>query len=89
MGVLGHTYGSSGSFGFASVHLGAPRGRRVHSRSRGFSLARIGVFGFARVHWGTLRGRLVCSGSRVFTLGVAGYISVRVGSLRRAFGSSG
>ena len=51
MGSLGHDMWSSGSFGFALVHKGAPRGRRVPSGSRVFT-------------WesGAPRGRLVPSG---------------------------
>ena len=38
----------SGSFGFAWVHSGEPRGRLVHLRSRGFPLAHLDVVGFIR-----------------------------------------
>ena len=45
---------SSGSFRFAWVHLGSPRGRRVHLGSRGFTLAALGVVPFIRVRLGSL-----------------------------------
>ena len=54
------------------VHSGAPRVRRVHSRSLGFTQARL--------------VDVVHSRSRGFTsvrLGVVAFIEVRVGSLRR------
>ena len=67
-----------------------PRGRPVHSGSRGIIRARIVVVGFIWVRVGSLRrdrGRPVHSGSRVFTpgrLGVVGFIRVCGGSRGRA-----
>ena len=45
-----------GSFRFAWDHLGAPRIRRVHSWSRGFTPALLGVVWLIRVCMGS-RGR--------------------------------
>ena len=63
VGSLWRTQWSSGSFGFAWVHSGAhrgihssaPKGRRVHWGSHGFSRAHLGVVGFIRVRVGSLR----------------------------------
>ena len=63
--------GSSGSFGFAKVYLGARRGRRVHSGSRWFTVAGLVVVEFIRHLVGSL-GRFV------------GFIRVRVVLLGRA-----
>ena len=68
-----------GSFGVASVHTGAPFGRRDHSSSLGF-------------HSFVPCGRRVHSGSLGFTgarKDVAGFIRVSKGSLVRANRSSG
>ena len=62
--------GYSGLFGFARVHSGETRDRRVHSRTRGFTRA--------------LSGLWVRLGSRGFTraaLGVVAFILFRVGHL--------
>ena len=61
---------------FACVHSGETKGGRVHSGSRGFTMAHLRVFGFIL-------------GSHVFTpgrLAVVGFILVRVGSLGHADG---
>ena len=43
------------SFGFAWVHSGPPRGRRVHSGSRRFTRAVLGVVAFIQVRLDSLR----------------------------------
>ena len=53
-GLLERTKLSPGSFGFPLVHSWAPRCRRVHSGSRGFTLARIVVAEFNHVCVGVL-----------------------------------
>ena len=55
MGSLGCAHGSSGSFEFACVHAGEPRGLRVYSNSRGFTHARIVMVGFIGFRVGSLR----------------------------------
>ena len=45
---------STGSFGFARVHIGANGGRWVDSDSPGFTIAHIVVFGFICVRLGSL-----------------------------------
>ena len=86
-GSLWHAYWSPGSFGFTWVHTGARSGRRVHSRSPGFSRANLGVAGCIRVRVGSFSAspcRRVHSGSlvlNVWRLGVAGFIRVRLGQL--------
>ena len=50
MDSFGYAKPSSDSYGFAWVHSGAPRSRRIHSGSRGFTQAGYGSsgsFGFA------------------------------------------
>ena len=49
VGSLGCDNVSSGSFGFAWVHLGATRDGRVNSCSRGITPARLAVVGFIQV----------------------------------------
>ena len=71
--------GSVGSFGFAWVNFGAPRGRRDHASSRGLNRARQGVVS---------RGRPVHSGLREFSLVGIGFIRIRVSSLGCDLGSS-
>ena len=63
VGTLGSAYGSLGSFGFAWVHSGGPRGRLVHSAWHGFTSTRLGVVGFIKVLMGSLRRALASSGS--------------------------
>ena len=63
MGSLGRVYGSSGTFGFAWVHTGTHRGRRVQTGLRGLTPARLGVGGFKRVPVGSLRHAYGSSGS--------------------------
>ena len=46
VGSLWCALSSSGTFGFPWLYLGAPRGRRVHSVSRGCTGAGLGVVGF-------------------------------------------
>ena len=78
---------SPGSFTFAWVNAGAPKGRRVHSGSRGFTSAGLGAVRFIRVLRGSLMRTYESSSSRGFTrvrLGIAGFVQVRMGSLRRA-----
>ena len=78
---------SPGSFGFASVHLGTPSVRYVHSGSLGLPRSRLAVagsVGFMRVHCGAHRGRTINLGSRGFILARIGFIRVRVCSLRHA-----
>ena len=45
---LERSYGSSGLFGFALVHSGAPSGRRVHTGSRRFTSTHVAVVRFIR-----------------------------------------
>ena len=91
---LGRAYRSSGLFGFAWVHSGAPSGRRVrvcslgrrvHSGSSGFPRARqgsLGSLGFAWVHSGAAMVHWVHSGLRGFTRARTVFVvDVRVGSL--------
>ena len=51
--------------GLARIHWGAPRGRRVHSGSGGFT--RAGVVGFIRVSVGSVLPALVSPSSHGFT----------------------
>ena len=62
VGSLERAQGLSGSLGFALVHYSATSGRRVHSRSRGFTQAHLTVVGFIRI----------CVGSQGRTLGSSG-----------------
>ena len=68
-------------------------GLRIHSGSRGFPTSRRAVVGYIRVLVGSATsGRWFHSGSREFTrehLGVVGFILDCVGTLRRAYLSSG
>ena len=96
MSSIERTKWSSVSFWFAWVHSGAPGGGRVHSGSRGFSRSGLWIIGFiraiARFHSGGPRCFRVHSGYLRFTWArqvVVGFIRVRVGSLGRAYGSSG
>ena len=63
------------SFGFAWVHFGEPRVRRVHSCSRGFTLAYLVVVWFITVLVGSL-GRVMGS------WGSFGVACVHLGALR-------
>ena len=73
------------------VHFDGPRGRHIHSGSRGFSPARLGVFRFVRVRVGSLVPPMGSCGLFRFTIGftrarvgVVGLIRVCVGSFRRS-----
>ena len=80
VGLLGHTMESSDSFGFSWIHSCVPRGLRVHWVWREY------------IHSGSRCGRRVYWLSRGFTcsrLWIDGIIGVLVGSLGRAYVSSG
>ena len=66
VGLHGRALWSSGSFGFARAHSGAPRGRRVLLGSRWFTPASLGVVSFIRVGVGSLGWALGSSGSFAF-----------------------
>ena len=63
MGSLERALGSLGLFGFEWVHSGAPRGRRFHSSSHGFTRARVRVVGFVLERVGSLVRAYGLSGS--------------------------
>ena len=93
VGSLGWAYGSSGSFGVAwvhsntpcvvgfirvrVVHSGAPRGRGVHSGSRGFTWVRLPFVGFICVRVGSLRRAYDSSGSFRFPWVHSGAFRIR------------
>ena len=58
---------SPGSFTFAWVNAGAPKGRRVPSGSRGFTSAGLGAVRFIRVLRGSLKRTYESSSSIAFT----------------------
>ena len=92
MGSLMGVLGSLVLFAFAGFYSGGPRCVRVHSDSRGFTLARLGIVGFIRLcvcHSGAPSGFWVHSGVRRFTPARLAVVGVRVGYLWRARGVVG
>ena len=63
---IGRAKGSSDSFGFAFVHLGAIRSRRVYSGSRGFTRVRLEVVSVIRLRVGSLERIWWSSGASGF-----------------------